>query len=82
MKFSRLTVLFFFAISGFFWLATSVFAQKQNLVAMTNNSTEAAPRRFKAKRLACLIHAASVHPEPGSNSQFISVSRTDCSAFK
>jgi hypothetical protein len=51
MKFSRLTVLFFFAISGFFWLATSVFAQKQNLVAMTNNSTEAAPRRFKAKRL-------------------------------
>ena len=28
-------------------------------------------RGSKPSRLACLIHAASVHPEPGSNSQYM-----------
>ncbi len=33
--------------------------------------------RSRSVRLACLIHAASIHPEPGSNSQIYPVKCSD-----
>ena len=36
------------------------------------------PRLLEGVRLACVRHAASVYPEPGSNSPFSSLSRIPC----
>ena len=49
-------------------------AQGQVAHALLTRPPLTRPRRASSVRLECVMHAASVHPEPGSNSQTICIS--------